>query len=180
MEMVQWYNALMNGQILNSNSFNELTTFVGSGNYGMGIIQANVIGRTVWTHGGTIWGGYNSSMMYDPATGIIICVLINQLPAQAFQVSIQLLSSLINNPVGLTESTIPEKLMTVYPNPTNGLVQIKIPNQDIQIVKVYDIQGKLIKESTEKQFYLSDYPNGTYFIKAQTKQGIYNFKLIKR
>jgi hypothetical protein len=118
--------------------------------------------------------------MYDPATGIIICVLINQLPAQAFQVSIQLLSTLINNPVGLTESAIPEKLMTVYPNPTNGLVQIKIPNQDIQIVKVYDIQGKLIKESTEKQFYLSDYPNGTYFIKVQTKQGFNNFKLIKR
>jgi D-alanyl-D-alanine carboxypeptidase len=178
-EMVHWYNALMNGQILNSNSFNELTTFVGSGNYGMGISQATVIGRTVWTHGGTIWGGYNSSMMYDPATGIIICVLINQLPAQAFQVSIQLLSTLINNPVGLTENAIPEKLITVYPNPTNGLVQIEIPNLTIQGIKVYDLQGQLVKETTECQFDLSNFSNGTYFIKAQTKQGFYSYKLIK-
>ena len=112
-EMTQWYQALMNGQVLNSNSFSELTTFVGSGNYGMGISQATVNGRTVWTHGGTIWGGYNSSMMYDAATGIIICVLINQLPAQAYQVSIQLLSTLIMNTVGLAESTIPKKQITV-------------------------------------------------------------------
>ena len=179
-EMVHWYNALMNGQVLNSNSFNELTTFVGSGNYGMGISQATVIGRTVWTHGGTIWGGYNSSMMYDPATGIIICVLINQLPAQAFQVSIQLLSTLINNPVGHTENSTLEKLITVYPNPTNGLVHIKIPNQNIQNIKVYDLQGQLIKETNQGPFNLSNYSNGPYFIKAQTNQGIYTYKLIKQ
>ncbi len=179
-EMIQWYNALMNGHILNEYHFNELTTFVGSGNYGMGISQATVIGRTVWTHGGTIWGGYNSSMMYDPATGIIICVLINQLPAQAYQVSIQLLSTLINNPVGFTESTIPEKLITVYPNPTNGLVHVEIPNQNIQTIKVYDLQGQLINETFENQFNLTKYPNGTYFINAQTKKGVFNYKLIKQ
>jgi hypothetical protein len=139
-----------------------------------------VLGRTVWQHGGTIWGGYNSSMVYDTATGIIICVLINQLPAQAFQVSIQLLSTLINNPLGLGESTIPDKLITVYPNPTNGLVHIEIPNQNIQNIKVYDLQGQLIKETTENQFDLSNVSNGTYFIKAQTKQGFYSYKLIKQ
>ncbi len=179
-EMVQWYNALMNGQVLNSNSFNEMTTFVGSGNYGMGISQATVIGRTVWIHGGTIWGGYNSSMMYDPATGIIICVLINQLPAQAFQVSIQLLTTMINNPVGVTENTIEKKHITVYPNPTNGLVRIEIPYQTIESIKVYNLKGQLIKETTESQFTLSNYANGRYYIRAQTKQGVFTYKLIKQ
>ena len=179
-EMANWYHSLMNGQVINQNSFNELTTFVGSGNYGIGLYSSNVLGRTVWQHGGTIWGGYNSSMVYDTATGIIICVLINQLPAQAFQVSIQLLSTLINNPVGLNESTIPEKLITVYPNPTNGLVRIEIPNQTIQNIKVYDLQGQLIKETIENHFDLSNVSNGTYFIKAQTKQGFYSYKLIKK
>lgn len=179
-EMAQWYNALLNGQVLNSNSMNELTTFVGSGNYGLGISQATVIGRTVWTHGGTIWGGYNSSMMYDPATGIIICVLINQLPAQAFQISIQLLSTLINNPVGFSENTIPENFMTVYPNPTNGLVHIEIPNQTIQSIKVFNLHGQLIKETTDCRFDLSNFTNGTYFIQAQTKKDIYYYKLFKQ
>ncbi len=179
-EMANWYHSLMNGQVINQNSFNELTTFVGSGNYGIGLYSTNVLGRTVWQHGGTIWGGYNSSMVYDTATGIIICVLINQLPAQAFQVSIQLLSTLINNPVGLDESTIPNKLITLYPNPTNGLLRIEIPNQTIQNIKVYDLQGQLIKETIENQFDLSNVSNGTYFIKAQTKQGFYSYKLIKQ
>lgn len=179
-EMVQWYNALMNGQVLNSNSFNEMTTFVGSGNYGIGISQATVIGRTVWTHGGTIWGGYNSSMMYDPATGIIICVLINQLPAQAFQISIHLLETLINNPLGFPENTLPEKRIPIYPNPGNGLVHIIIPNQTIQNILVYDLSGKLIKETSENNLDLSSYPNGMYWVKAQTEKGIYSYKLIKQ
>jgi D-alanyl-D-alanine carboxypeptidase len=179
-EMVQWYQALMNGQVLNSKSFNELTTFVGSGNYGMGISKATIIGRTVWQHGGTIWGGYNSFMLYDTATGIIICVLINQLPGQANQLSIQLLSTLINSSVGFSESTIIEKHMMVYPNPTNGLVQIEIPNQTIHDIKVYDLQGKLIAETSESQFNLSNYSNGTYLIKAQTEKGFHNYKIIKQ
>ena len=179
-EMANWYHSLMNGQVINQNSFNELTTFVGSGNYGIGLYSTNVLGRTVWQHGGTIWGGYNSSMVYDTATGIIICVLINQLPAQAFQVSVQLLSTLINNHVGLDESTIPDKLITLYPNPTNGLVRIEIPNQTIQNIKVYDLQGQLIIETIENQFDLSNLSNGTYFIKAKTKQATYDYKLIKQ
>ncbi|MFM7768527.1 MAG: serine hydrolase domain-containing protein, partial [Bacteroidota bacterium] len=61
-EMVQWYDALMNGQVLSPSSFQELTTFVGSGNYSMGIAETNVVNRTVWCHGGAIWGGYSSSM----------------------------------------------------------------------------------------------------------------------
>ncbi|MBM3917758.1 MAG: T9SS type A sorting domain-containing protein, partial [Sphingomonadales bacterium] len=136
-------------------------------------------GRTVWTHGGVIWGGYNSSMMYDPATGIIICVLINQFPAQAYQVSTQLLSTLINNPVGLNENSIPDNTITLYPNPTNGLVNVEIQNRTIQNIKLYDLQGRLIKETSESQFDLSTYSNGTYFIRAQTDKGFYSYKLIK-
>ncbi|MBM3434174.1 MAG: T9SS type A sorting domain-containing protein, partial [Bacteroidetes bacterium] len=137
-------------------------------------------GRTVWTHGGVIWGGYNSSMMYDPATGIIICVLINQFPAQAYQVSTQLLSTLINNPVGLNENSIPDNTITLYPNPTNGLVQIEIPNQTIELIMVYDLQGKMIQQTTESQVDLSKYSNGTYLIRAKKEKGVDTYKIIKQ
>ena len=75
---------------------------------------------------------------------------------------------------------MPEKLITVYPNPTNGLVHIEIPHQNIQNIKVYDLQGQLIKETKQSPFNLSNYSNGPYFIKAQTNQGIYTYKLIKQ
>lgn len=179
-EMLQWYRALMSGMVLNAQSMNELTTFVGSGNYGIGISRVTVLGRTVWTHGGLIWGGYNSSMMYDPATGIVICVLINQLPAQANQASIQLLSTLLSNPLAINENSTPEKLITVYPNPTNGRAQLEIQNQTILDVKVYDLKGMLVKVTTDSQLDLSNYPSGLYFIRAQTANGYYSGKLIKQ
>ena len=166
-EMVHWYDALMNGQVLNANSLNELTNFVGSGNYGMGISQAAIFGRTVWTHGGTIWGGYNSSMMYDPASGIIICVLINQLPAQAFQVSIELLSTLIKHPTTLKESTIQN--FYVYPNPAQDYFKITAALGSYSI-DILDLTGRVIitsKMTTDNlQLDVSSFTQGVYLLKV--------------
>ena len=71
----------------------------------MGISQATVAGRTVWTHGGTIW-------VIQFFNDVRSCIRNNHLcfdqstSAQAFQVSIELLSTLINNLIGINESTI--------------------------------------------------------------------------
>jgi CubicO group peptidase (beta-lactamase class C family) len=179
-EMLQWYRALMGGMVINAQSMNELTTFVGSGNYGMGISRVTVLGRTVWTHGGLIWGGYNSSMMYDPATGIVICVLINQLPAQANQLSIQLLSTLLSNPLTIHEPSMTERHMNVYPNPIRSRVELDVPNQTILHVQVYDRKGMLVQETPDRVLDLSHEPSGLYFIRVQTAKGYYNGKLIKQ
>jgi D-alanyl-D-alanine carboxypeptidase len=145
-EMADWYQALMSGQVLNSNSINEMTTFVGSGSYGMGISEATVLGRTIWQHGGTIWGGYNSFMMYDTTSGIIICVLINQLPAQAFQVAIQLLSTILNNSVGLNEYQNNLEMVNVFPNPTHEFINISTKNKSIGKIILYNSTGETVLE----------------------------------
>jgi CubicO group peptidase (beta-lactamase class C family) len=80
--------------------------------------------------------------------------------------------------VGFNEMQI--ALPNVYPNPTNGQVHIEIQNQTIQNIKVFDLQGQLIKETAESQFDLSNFSDGTYFIKAQTEEGFYSYKLIKQ
>ena len=179
-EMAQWYQALMNGLLLNANSLFEMTAFVGSGNYGIGISENYIIGRTVWTHGGTIWGGYNSSMMYDPATGIIICVLINQLPAQAYQVSTLILATLINNSVDIKKYNVDTEHFLVFPNPTNGLVHIDIPYENVISVQIFNSTGQLLKIIHNTQFSMSDFPNDIYYIKAQTEKVTYMYKLIKQ
>jgi hypothetical protein len=138
------------------------------------------MGRTVWQHGGTIWGGYNSFMLYDRASGAVICVLINQLPGQAMQVAIQLLSILINNPVGIRENKADEADFVVYPNPTNGLVHIELPNQRLQSIEIFNPSGQLLKETLENHFSISDLPNGMYFLYARTEKGRYVYKLIKQ
>ena len=51
-------------------------------------------------------------------------MLINQLPHQANLVSIELLSSLINNPLSFTENNINEEPLNIFPNPTSDIVTI--------------------------------------------------------
>ena len=167
---------MLNGQVLSANAFSELTTFVGSGNYGMGISAATVLGRTVWTHGGTIWGGYNSSMMYDPTSGIIICVLINQLPAQAYQVSIQLLSALMNSPVAVIENELTDASLRVFPNPTDGRVSIQFNSvQEHITLKITDASGRSIDSKKYDQVDLIEYEldgmKGVYFIDVSDTEG---------
>jgi CubicO group peptidase (beta-lactamase class C family) len=178
-EMAQWYQALMNGQVINSTSINEMTTFVGSGNYGIGISEAVVLGRTIWTHGGTIWGGYNSSMMYDTTTGVIICVLINQLPAQAFQLSIQLLSNIISNSLGTSQISTSESLYKVYPNPANDFVQINILPNELKSISIFNASGELINNYFQTKFSVSHLSPGIYFIKVNSYEGTFSYKLIK-
>ena len=74
---------------------------------------------------------------------------------------------------------IQERFNMIYPNPTNGLVNVEIQNQTIQNIKLYDLQGRLIKEISQSQLDLSNYSNGTYFLRAQTDKGFYSYKLIK-
>ena len=179
-EMLQWYNALMNGQVLNANSINEMTTFVGTGNYGMGISEAIIAGRTVWLHGGLIWGGYNSSMMYDTATGIIVCVLTNQLPATAFQIAVQLLMASVNSTVGINENpTLPDPV-TIHPNPASDLVHVRITDQIPKVISVIHPSGQVMMKLTEAIFSISALPGGLYHVIVETDKGIFVKKLIKQ
>jgi CubicO group peptidase (beta-lactamase class C family) len=179
-EMVQWYDALMNGQVLSPSSFQELTTFVGSGNYSMGIAETNVVNRTVWCHGGAIWGGYSSSMMYDTTAGIIICVLTNQLPAPAFQTSVQLLATMVNNPVGLAESDTEATSFQIHPNPTTDFINIEDPLNLVKEVQIFHPSGQLICSYDTTEFSISSLQIGIYFMFVNTAGGVYVRKVVKQ
>ncbi|MBK7957742.1 MAG: serine hydrolase [Bacteroidetes bacterium] len=75
-EMAQWFNALMSGQVLNANSFNELTNFLLPGNYGLGLQKTIFFGRTTWGHGGSTIG-YKSRTIYDPCMKTTVIGLSN-------------------------------------------------------------------------------------------------------
>ena len=178
-EMAQWFNALMSGQLLNSYGFNEMTTFIGSGNYGIGLIETTILGRTVWQHGGTILG-YNSTMMYDTTTHAVICVLINQNPAQAFLVAQQLLSNIISTSVGINEISSNQANVIMFPNPTTGNVQLNTIGQKIQSTKIYNSTGELLQEHFTSEFSVANLPSGLYFVITQTDKGFFTNKLIKQ
>lgn len=178
-EMLQWYQALMNGQVLKPTSFSEMTKFVGSGNYGIGISRAVVNGRTVWQHGGNIWGGYNTFMIYDSTSGNIITVLTNQLPAQAMLIAAELHQSLLDHPLNIPQSDKPDDGISLYPNPSNSFVKIELPNQKILRFNCYHPSGTQVKSGNGNYLDLTDLLSGTYFIEVFTDQGRFREKLVK-
>ena len=83
-EMVQWYNALFDGQVINQASITELTTFLPTSNpnmqYGLGFARETLQGYKYWGHGGTTWG-YRSRMIYDSCLHVAVCGLSNSFPS---------------------------------------------------------------------------------------------------
>lgn len=179
-EMLQWYRALMGGKVLKASSLKELTTFVGSGSYGIGIAKTTVNGRTVWQHGGNIWGGYNSSMMYDSASGAVVCVLINQLPAQAFELARILISTAANHKTNMVEMSGEQTYLQVYPNPANDWVHIKVPGRTILRISVFNDAGQQVMQCSETSFSVAELPSGLYTIWAETDDGRRQYRLVKQ
>jgi D-alanyl-D-alanine carboxypeptidase len=180
-EMVHWYRALMGGAVLGPTAFQEMTTFVGSGNYGMGIGETQIENRTVWQHGGTIWGGYNSSMMYDTATGMVICVLLNQLPnpAKAYLLAGRILSEAANFTTSLPKRELSGKRLMLHPVPAGDCIEALLPGSEIRQLFLYRPDGRLLKESADSRLSLGGLPAGLYVIRVSTDKGWYQERFVK-
>ena len=166
-EMAQWYAALMNGRVLRDESFRQMTTFVGSGNYGFGISEKSVAGRLLWLHGGSI-RGYSSQMVYDTALKAVICVLINATPAPAALVAQQLLSTLVGTPVSaISDIDAVLQSVDIFPNPARTFFTVRtVEPMDVGIT---DILGReLWRGSIDKtmQIDASAWIPGMYFLHA--------------
>lgn len=74
--------------------------------------------------------------------------------------------------IGETKS---HALLTVYPNPSNGLLNVKrnFKDKGLFLLTVYDINGRFVLEDrieideNEKQLNLNTFPKGSYFLKVQ-------------
>jgi hypothetical protein len=71
-------------------------------------------------------------------------------------------------------------LICVYPNPTNGAVNISSEKQEIRIIKLYNAEGDFIREYFKNDFSVSDLPAGIYYIIAETERSTFFNKLIKQ
>ena len=64
--------------------------------------------------------------------------------------------------VGITEYSNPTSF-SIYPNPTTGVFTVKVAQGTIRI---YDLIGNIILESTKPEIDLSGHASGVYFIKV--------------
>lgn len=178
-DMANWYQALMNGKIINANSMIELTTFVGSGNYSIGLAKQKLGGRTVYIHGGDI-RGYRSQMLYDTALNISIALLCNSNPAPVTLIARELLLSIANYaPNGIAGGEINEIPVKVFPNPSNGIFNLTLPRGHQGYLEIFDQTGRLIDRTQDTIINISQQADGLYWLLCNDPKNKYKIPLIK-
>ena len=74
--------------------------------------------------------------------------------------------------------------VSIYPNPTNGILNIEFINNNIEKILIFDITGKKLIEKNainkSEMIDLSCFENGIYIISIQTDKEIFTEKIIKR
>lgn len=76
-------------------------------------------------------------------------------------------------------STAQETTVSVYPNPTDGLLTIS-SSQPLQHIELLDISGRQLLTTKDNSLDLSSFPNGIYLLRCTTPSGSTIQKIIKK
>lgn len=77
--------------------------------------------------------------------------------------------------------TLKNENLTLYPNPTNGIIHFKNDSSSIKKIHIYDNLGRLVKQFSslsENNLNLNDLNNGLYIANIETEKGNYSQKII--
>lgn len=80
--------------------------------------------------------------------------------------------------VGISEQALLSASIITYPNPTKDVVNILTDKFQIKGLALTDINGKIIKETTDSKMDLSDLENGMYFLTVTTNEELFITKKI--
>jgi hypothetical protein len=84
---------------------------------------------------------------------------------------------------GVTEFGLQSNFVSIYPNPTNGLVTIETKNGNSGAIEIMDLSGKIIFTetiiSTTTEINMSTLAAGVYFVKIKNETSSEVIKLIK-
>jgi len=70
--------------------------------------------------------------------------------------------------------------ITIFPNPTNNVLNIETGENLRFKIKIYDSRGQLVLQSNEKQIDVSLLANGLYYLNYQSKNSFSTSKFIKK
>ncbi len=149
-----FWDKLMNGQMLNSSSMNELQTTVPTGaggqGYGLGIFTlAKFNNRPVVSHGGTGFGFINDNI-HDKTSGVSITVLTNQDSINNNMLQYIVIAALHKVTIQYTDVNhlaYAKNDIKVYPNPVSNQLHISVEEQNAAAL-IHDITGKTVLNQT--------------------------------
>lgn len=85
-----------------------------------------------------------------------------------------------SKPVVSSIVQLPENQISIFPNPTNGIIHFPADAHITQI-EMYNLAGQLLTQSKQQNSIdLTSLPNGMYFAKMMTQKGYFIKKIIKQ
>ena len=71
--------------------------------------------------------------------------------------------------------------MSLYPNPTDAIFSIVVPNEVVKQVRIFDVTGKMLLDTQQTTINVSSFSSGIYLINIETESGKMGVsKLVKR
>lgn len=132
-----------------------------------------------WFNNGTL---LNYMSGENPDSVIIVISSSSSVPKNGSYIYVDNLQ-FVGNVVGISENNPKENNISVFPNPSNGDINIDfyVEPDKTSILLIYDLNGKLIHEVTELSksnlINVSQWPKGIYTIQIQSNNQFINKKL---
>lgn len=183
---VRFWRALMNGSIIKKSSMNsDLFRWSGFGttsnDYGAGIFKNRMLGKTVFSHGGT-WIGQINENLSDTATNLNITVLSNQDSLGNDELAL-VVAALHKVALDYQKLDVPElatvtgQSLLLYPNPARTNLFVSGLAKGEKTIRLFDIMGKPLKSYTTEEnelLHLSDlnFPAGRYILEVGSQETV--------
>ena len=72
-----------------------------------------------------------------------------------------------------------ENLVSIYPNPANDVINLKVRSNNFEVV-IFDYVGRILINSTERSIDVSELNSGVYFVSINVEGAVYTEKIIKK
>lgn len=126
-------------------------------------------------------GGLSSGGNYSNFEVLAETFVMRNITGGNYMTHIGFLQAVDCVPVGISK-IIYENSLSIYPNPTSGLIRLRDYKNDIEIISVRNIYGDLILLVSDTDYLdLSFFPSGVYFLNIVLKgnQSILISKIVK-
>ncbi|MFN7675603.1 T9SS type A sorting domain-containing protein, partial [Flavobacterium sp.] len=177
-----YFKNLLEGNIIPMSYVNMMTNFSSTNaGYGLGCYEIYADGVQWYGHSGSI-PGYGTNMLYCPSLNTYLSINYNYDSADMNPLLLEL-NTYLNSTLSSTNNNFNESIVSAFPNPTNGIVTIKINNYSGEIdFTLVDLSGRKVFEQNkinfynEKSFDFSGIESGTYLLNIKTD----NHNIVKK
>ena len=79
----------------------------------------------------------------------------------------------------LSINDIVKNQISVYPNPVEDLLQIRLDNiTELESIKLYNLHGQFLKQYVRTEISLSEFTSGIYLLEISTEKGKVTKKIV--